>query len=785
MLLPLLLALSGGSAHVERVIVLGFDGADAGLVERFMDEGRLPNLARLRKEGTYCRLGTTNPAQSPVSWAALNAGANPGKTNLYDFVKRENADPSGKPYEKPTPFLALADPIKVRTADVTWIDPAKADTYSMGAGVALLVLGFGIVRLLRGRLLPALVVGLVLGAGGAAAVSRVCGWIPEELPAAANPSKAKGFWSPAAAKGVPFAGLQVPMAFPPDPVPGGRLLCGLGVPDVRGTVGDWFVFTTDELESLEPAPIGISTETAGSIFKISVRGGRAESLLPGPRNFWLEQRLEKELARLRAQSAEAKDPDARFALEDEIARLARDLGHARRDRVTVPVSIVPDRASGTLDLSFGGISQRLAPGEWSDFYRVKFPLNPVLRLSTLVRAKPLEWGTERGRIYVEPINFDPRELPPQISISSPRGYAEELAASIGDYETLGWACATSPVKDSMIDDQTFMEDIEFVLAERERMLDRELARRDWSCLYAVFSEPDRVQHRLFRHIDPKNPMHDPVKAAARIRAFGREFPASDAILQTCIEMDRLVGKAMAACGDHSVLLVASDHGFSSFRKGVNLNNWLHEKGYLAIREAGGAGTVVRVGDLYDSREIFGYVDWSRTKAYSLGLGKIYLNIRGREPNGVVEPAEATRVGAEIARALEEYRDPETGEKVVRRCYAKEEIYSGPHVGGSADLILGFEEGYRVSWQSTLGGIDPPKEIDGRPAVGRVILPNDQPWSGDHCSLDPSVVPGIFFSNRRFALPEGGPDVLHVAPTALALLGVPVPAEMDRAPLALR
>src|SRR5262245_40912723 len=275
MILPLLLALSGTPAHVERVIVLGFDGADAALVEKFMDEGRLPNLDRLRKEGTYSRLGTTNPAQSPVSWAALNAGANPGKTNLYDFVKRLNTDASGKPLPKPSPALALADPIKVRTADVAWLDPEKAGTYSMGAGVALLVLGFGVVRLLRGKLLLALLVGLVLGGASAAVVSRVCEWIPSELPGAANPSKAKGFWSAAAAKGIPFAGLQVPMAFPPDPVPGGRILCGLGVPDVHATVGDWFIYTTDELESLEPAPVGIATETAGSVFKISERGGRA------------------------------------------------------------------------------------------------------------------------------------------------------------------------------------------------------------------------------------------------------------------------------------------------------------------------------------------------------------------------------------------------------------------------------------------------------------------------------------------------------------------------------
>ncbi|HET6201744.1 MAG TPA: alkaline phosphatase family protein [Planctomycetota bacterium] len=785
MLFPLLLALAGGPAPAQRVIVLGFDGADAKLVEKYMDEGALPNLSRLRESGTYSRLGTTNPAQSPVSWAALNAGANPGKTSLYDFVKRLNRTASGKPLPKPTPALALAEPIMVRAAAVLPIDPAKPGRYAVGAGAFLAALGFGLVRLFRGRARSGLALGLLLGAGGAMATSKVLEWIPEELPAASNPQKAAPFWAAAAAGGIPFAGLQVPMAFPPDPFPGVRLLCGLGVPDVHGTVGDWCIYTNDELESLEPAPVGISTETAGSLYKVALRGGRVDSLLPGPNNFWLVQRLDREIARLKARAAATKDPEGRFEIEDEIGRLEQAAKRAAEDRVTIPVAIVPDPASGAVDLFFDGKSQRLRPGEWSDFYRVKFPLNFLLRLSTLVRAKVLEWGKERGRIYVEPINFDPRDLPPQISISSPRSYAKELAASIGDYETLGWACATSPVKDSRIDDQTFLEDVEFILRARERMLDHELARRDWRCLYVVFSEPDRVQHMLFRHVDPANPLHDPAKASAKLRAFGREFRADEAIRETCREMDRLVGKALAACDEGTVLLVASDHGFSSFRKGVNLNNWLHENGYLAIQQGGGSGTVVQVQNLFNPSQIFGYVDWKGTRAYSLGLGKIYLNVKGRETNGVVEPQDAAKVAEEIARRLEAYRDPETGARVVRRCYAKEEIYKGPHVEGSADLILGFEEGYRVSWQSTLGGIDPPKSIDGKVAFGRVVLPNDQPWSGDHCSLDPSVVPGVLFSNRRFALPEGGPDVLHVAPTALALLGVPVPAEMDRAPLALR
>jgi hypothetical protein len=161
-------------------------------------------------------------------------------------------------------------------------------------------------------------------------------------------------------------------------------------------------------------------------------------------------------------------------------------------------------------------------------------------------------------------------------------------------------------------------------------------------------------------------------------------------------------------------------------------------------------------------------------------------LRGREAKGIVDPAESGALAAEIAAAFEAYRDPETGERVVRKVYRREEVFVGPHAENGPDLVVGFEEGYRVSWQTTLGGIDLGEGGNGGAPRGAVLVPNDQNWSGDHCSLDPSLVPGIFFSNRRVSVPAGvaGADVLHLAPTILAMAGVPVPEGMDRAPLSV-
>jgi predicted AlkP superfamily phosphohydrolase/phosphomutase len=200
-------------------------------------------------------------------------------------------------------------------------------------------------------------------------------------------------------------------------------------------------------------------------------------------------------------------------------------------------------------------------------------------------------------------------------------------------------------------------------------------------------------------------------------------------------------------------MVLSDHGFSPFRFGVDLNRWLEENGYLVPLDG------------RRSEDHLAGVDWSRTRAFAIGLAGIYINTRGKYSQGVVEPgAEADRLRKEIASRLEALVDPEKGASSVKRVYIASKFYKGPYKDDAPDLIVGYQRGYRVSWETAIGR-----------TTDRVFHPNRKAWSGDHC-VDPSLVPGILFCNRAVEAPN--PRLIDVAPTVLSLFGVPVPDYMD-------
>jgi predicted AlkP superfamily phosphohydrolase/phosphomutase len=178
-------------------------------------------------------------------------------------------------------------------------------------------------------------------------------------------------------------------------------------------------------------------------------------------------------------------------------------------------------------------------------------------------------------------------------------------------------------------------------------------------------------------------------------------------------------------------------------------------------------------DLFGRGTFWPNVDWSRTRAYALALGQIYVNLKGRERLGVVEPGKPyDSLREELVKRFGALRDPDTGEPVVRKVYKKEDIYTGPYVSEAPDLVVGFERGYRVSWQTSLGGI--PSEI---------IEPNERRWSADHCSVDPSLVPGVLFSNRP--IEASSPAITDIAPSVLKRLGIPPPVSMDGRDIGLR
>jgi predicted AlkP superfamily phosphohydrolase/phosphomutase len=181
----------------------------------------------------------------------------------------------------------------------------------------------------------------------------------------------------------------------------------------------------------------------------------------------------------------------------------------------------------------------------------------------------------------------------------------------------------------------------------------------------------------------------------------------------------------------------------------------------------------KLDDLFDGGAFWENVDWSRTKAYAMGLGQVYLNLRGREGQGIVNPGgEAKQLANDIASRLLALEDPGDHTRIVRAVYQRDAIYNGPYVENAPDLQVGMEDGYRVSWQTALGG-----------APAGIVYKNMKKWSGDHGGFDYATTAGVLISNRPLA-PErqGTASILDIAPTVLRYFGVAVPADIDGKPL---
>jgi predicted AlkP superfamily phosphohydrolase/phosphomutase len=286
-----------------------------------------------------------------------------------------------------------------------------------------------------------------------------------------------------------------------------------------------------------------------------------------------------------------------------------------------------------------------------------------------------------------------------------------------------------------------------------------LKNKPWSLFISVFEAPDRAQHMYWRLIDPQHPLHE----QALVQQYG------DTIRRVYERMDETIGKVRAELDEQTLLFVVSDHGFHSFRTGMNINTWLVDNGFMFLR--GQSDRQMNLDDLFTQQNFFVNVDWSRTKAYSLGLGLIFVNLAGREKHGIVQPgAEFQALKAEISAKLLQTLDVEKGGgKVVDNVYDTEKIYHGPTTGNAPDLIIGFAEGYRVSWQTALGAVPP----------GTLVV-NDQKWSGDHCSVDAATTSGFLASDQKVV--SQTPSILDLGPTVLKVFDIPVPSDMDGKPL---
>ncbi len=725
--LPLLF----GAAPYDKVVILGFDGADAALVEQYLSEGRLPNLARLRADGFYAPLRPTNPPQTPVSWASFITGLNPGRTEIFDFLRRTDGT-----------YLPEFAMIQVGRKPLLFgVDNTRALGGIAAAGAGLLLLAAALA--LRRRLAAALTWAVL----AAAAVGGVTAWLstrylPHEVPTASNPRKGEPFWIAAADAGLRVRVLNVPTTFPAEDHDNESMLSGLGVPDMRGRIGSPSYYTSDPALALRDNQFSVE------IVHLSGKRGRIETSVIGPLNQPFYDYVIEDAAR--GLSGEARGR-ARAAIEKRL----QERGVPRR--LDAPMRI--EAGDETATILIAGARQTLRPGEWSQWFVVPIAVNPVVDrlagLKGIIRFKLLSLSPDL-RLYASPLNFHPECQP--VPFTHPLSYARELVREFGLFKTLGWPIDTWSLPSGLTDEKQFLEDMEATVETQEAMMKHYLETGNDRLYVQVFDFTDRVGHMLWRLHDPGHPLYD-----ARLAAlYAGEIP------KAYERMDRIVGEAQKRIGPRTALLVCSDHGFASFRRGVNYNTWLVRNGYMALKQGTSTGGKT-LEDLFDKGELgefFRYVDWSRTKAYAMGLGNIYVNLMGREPQGSVVPGrEYDEVRNAIVQKLQTLVDPETGEKPVKRVYRREEIYAGFDPRLIPDLRVSNSEHYRIGWQTALGEVPP-----------QIFEENLKTWSGDHCSNDPDLVPGVLFSSVRLA--RGDPGIMDIHPTVLALLGVPAIGGID-------
>ncbi len=384
----------------------------------------------------------------------------------------------------------------------------------------------------------------------------------------------------------------------------------------------------------------------------------------------------------------------------------------------------------------------LREGEWSDWTRVEFQLIPFFGSVRGMCRFYLKQAHPRFQLYVSPMNIDPAD--PALPISTPSKYSRLLFEEAGEFHTQGIAEDTKALSDGVLDDNEYLKQARTVLAEHRRMFDAEFPKFHEGVFFFYFSSLDLNSHMFWRLIDPKHPEYDATLAAQN----------GSAIEDFYEQMDQVLGEVLTKVDSHTTLLVLSDHGFAPYYRSFNLNTWLLNHGYIKLKETASS----------DSNDPFADVDWSQTRAYGLGLNGLYVNLKGREAHGIVEPgAEADALMNELRGKLLGVRDPKANLPVITRIDLASEAYQGKYARSGPDMLVGYNRGYRAGWKTILGAF-PPDELED----------NNNPWSGDHC-MDFTLVPGVLLSNRKIA--ATAPALTDIAPTILGEFGIPKAAGM--------
>jgi len=406
----------------------------------------------------------------------------------------------------------------------------------------------------------------------------------------------------------------------------------------------------------------------------------------------------------------------------------------------IPFTLKRDRGATSVEIEVGKEKFTLEQNRLSHWVKLDFKAGMIgvagIAQWVLEEVEPL-------KLYLSPINIDPEK--PSMPVSHPKIFSVYLAKLLGSFATLGMAEDTWSLNERVLSETNFIDQVYRTQEEREGIFFNTLAKIKEGLVVQVFETTDRIQHMFWRYLPNSGspaprPSQDP--------------KVTGAILESYRSMDAFLEKLFKKMRPNDLLMIVSDHGFSAFNRGFHLNSWLHREGYLVLNE--GKKT---------SGKWYADVDWSRSRAYGQGLNGVFLNLKGRESQGIVAAGEeAETLKKEIKEKLMRVLDDKHGKNAVRKAFIREEIYRGPYTVNAPDIVVGYASGYRVSWESAVN------------YVGEELFSdNTRMWSGDH-AFTRDQVPGIFFCNHK--MKEKDPGLIDISPTVLAAFGIDKPGFVD-------
>ena len=410
--------------------------------------------------------------------------------------------------------------------------------------------------------------------------------------------------------------------------------------------------------------------------------------------------------------------------------------------IVIDFQVHRDRTANGVVVEIQGKRILLSPGMWSSWTKLDFPLTgpafaPTSHISGICRFHLME-GSPNHRLYVTPINIDPSA--PAVPISEPGSFITDVSKDLGLFYTTGFQEDHKARTNGVFQDEEFLRQASLVLDERLELLEYAIKNYDDGLLFFYFSSSDLQSHMFWWDSDEKHPIRSNPEAQ-------KYFSHVKALYQ---KLDAIIGDLNDRYGSRATILVMSDHGFANFGRQFNLNSWLRDNGYLGPREC---TTILDDG-----------IDWASTRAYGLGINGLYLNLKGRERDGIVEPGEEQEaLLKKLVTELEAVKDVD-GKSVIRGVYRSDQIYTGDATALAPDLIIGYRRGFRASWETCLGGLTP-----------AVLLDNDSAWSADHCA-DALEVPGLICCNRP--IKSESPSLVDLAPSILEDFGLPKPSTMS-------